>query len=300
VLHQAATRDREWTERAKVKVVELKSELRTILADERSAGQTVGLVPTMGALHNGHASLLQHASELCDVTVMSLFVNPTQFAPNEDLNSYPRSLAQDIEVAKANGVKYLFAPTVEEMYSSKQLTTVSVAQLTDTLCGTSRGAAHFSGVTTVVCKLLNIAQPDVALFGQKDAQQLAIIKQMVKDLDIPTAIVGCPTVREVDGLAMSSRNRYLDAKERKQATAISKALAASSKAVEDGERVSERILSNAHSELKKAAVSTEYLELVSPETLQPIKELTSSGLLAIAARVGSARLIDNTLLTVKE
>ena len=273
-------------------------ELREALAPERGAGHTIGLVPTMGFFHDGHLSLMRRAREGCDFVVVSLFVNPTQFGPGEDLEAYPRDEARDLALAAAEGVDLVFAPAVEEVYPAGFQTAVSVGGLTDTLEGEpgQRGAAHFGAVTTVVTKLLNMAQPDVAYFGQKDAQQVLVIGKLVRDLDIPVRIEVCPTVRDVDGLALSSRNSYLSAEERERAGALHRALRAAEAEVAGGVLDAPAVLAAARGELDAAGLEPEYLELRSTTDLSPVERVNGSTLLAVAARVGRARLIDNTIL----
>jgi pantoate--beta-alanine ligase len=278
-------------------VVRAKGELRAALAAHRAEGRTIGLVPTMGYLHAGHVSLLRAAREGCDVVVMSLFVNPTQFGPGEDLDRYPRDEESDLRLASEAGVDIVYAPDVAEVYPDDFSTAVEVGGLTEVLDGDPdrRGAGHFRGVTTVVAKLFNTIQPDVAYFGQKDAQQLAVIRRMVRDLDIPVRIEGMPTVREADGLAMSSRNAYLGDAERKRATALSRALRIAE--IRARETSLAEGIAAARAELEESGVEPEYLEARDPEDLSPVERLGSRPvLLALAARVGAARLIDNVLI----
>jgi len=250
----------------------------------------------MGALHEGHLSLISCARLECDVVVVSLFVNPAQFDEHADLDRYPRQEARDRELAAQAGADLLFAPASDEVYPAGFATSVEVLGLTDRLEGAVRGAAHFRGVTTVVTKLLNMVAPDVAFFGQKDAQQAVVIRRLVCDLNIPVRIQVCPTVREPDGLAMSSRNARLDAHERARALALHAALQAAAAAVAEGERAAEKILSAGRSAMEPFAVDPEYFALVNPSTLEPIVRLDEPALLAVAARVGSTRLIDNVVL----
>lgn len=272
------------------------ADLRAALDPPRRAGQTIGLVPTMGAFHAGHRSLMARARETDDVVVVSLFVNPTQFGRGEDLDAYPRDEARDAAIAHAEGVDLLFAPTVEEVYPPGAATTVSVGALTEGLCAVER-PGHFAGVATVVTKLLVMAAPDRAYFGAKDAQQLAVIRRLARDLHLPVEIVGCPTVRDADGLALSSRNAYLNAAERERAGALSEALGGAADAVAAGERDGEVLRSRAKRLLRVRGVEPEYVELVDPDDLRPVAVLDGAPvLLAIAARVGRARLIDNTTL----
>jgi len=263
---------------------------RAALAD---APRPVGLVPTMGALHDGHRSLLRRAREECATVVMSLFVNPTQFGPSEDLADYPRDERRDRRAARAAGVDLLFAPTDAEMYPPGFATTVSVAGLREPLEGAARGPAHFDGVATVVAKLLNIVAPQVAYFGQKDAQQALVIARMARDLDIPARIEVCPTVREEDGLARSSRNAYLDAAERERAAAIPAALRAVAASIGGGERDPAAAAAAGLEELRRRGIEPEYLALADPRTLAPVERVSGPVLVAVAARVGRARLIDN-------
>ncbi len=274
------------------------SDLRSALAPERRTGARIGLVPTMGALHDGHLSLVRRAREECDVVVASLFVNPAQFGRAEDLGSYPRDEARDAELAEAEGADMLFAPPTTEVYPDGFATKVEVDGVTGVLCGDSerRGSDHFAGVTTVVAKLFNMAQPDRAYFGQKDAQQAIVIEKMARDLDMPVEVVVCPTVREPDGLAMSSRNTYLTADERNRVPAINRALEAADATVARGERSASAVLSAARAELSEAGIEPEYLELRSASDLQPVEQVNGSTLLAVAAQVGKARLIDNRVL----
>jgi pantoate--beta-alanine ligase len=288
------------TENAAARVVRSVGELRAALVPARRAGQTIGLVPTMGFLHDGHASLLRAARAECDVVVMSLFVNPTQFGPNEDLDRYPRDEGRDLRVAAEAGVDIVFAPTVEEMYPDGAATTVEVSgNLTSVLDGdpSRRGAAHFRGVTTIVAKLFNIVGPDVAFFGQKDAQQAAVIKRIARDLSFPLRVEVMPTVREEDGLAMSSRNVYLEPADRLRAVAISRALAAAEQQALALDSL-EAGLAAARIELAAAAIEPEYLEARDAETLEPAEQLRAGRpvLIAVAAQVGGARLIDNVLV----
>lgn len=283
--------------RAGVKLVRAKADLRAALAAERRAGRSIGLVPTMGGLHEGHLSLLRAARAECDVVVMSLFVNPAQFGPGEDLERYPRDEGRDAELAAEAGVDLIYAPPVEEVYPEGFSTHVSVGGLTEVLCGDPRrrGPTHFRGVTTVVAKLFNTIQPDVAYFGQKDAQQLAAIRRMARDLDFGARIEGLPIVREADGLAMSSRNAYLDPADRERATALSRALRAVERAAEAGSLA--EALEAGRRELAAAGVEPEYLEARDLDDLLPAVELGDRPVLvAIAAQIGAARLIDNVVI----
>ncbi|HET8639382.1 MAG TPA: pantoate--beta-alanine ligase [Solirubrobacterales bacterium] len=274
-----------------------KSELRAALARARAEGRSIGFVPTMGYLHEGHLSLLRAARAECDVVVMSVFVNPAQFGPGEDLDRYPRDEERDIALAADAGVDFVYAPPVEDVYPRGFSTHVEVDGLTEVLCGDPerRGPEHFRGVTTVVAKLFNIVGPDVAYFGQKDAQQAAVIRRMVRDLDFPLRVETLPTVREPDGLAMSSRNAYLAPEDRARAAALSRALGAAERVA--GEESLEAGLEEARRELAAAGIEPEYLEARDAEELQPVAELNGRPVLvALAARVGGARLIDNVLI----
>jgi pantoate--beta-alanine ligase len=277
-----------------MRTVRTVAELRAALASRRSNGD-VGLVPTMGSFHEGHLSLMRQAREDCATVVVSLFVNPTQFGEGEDLDAYPRDEARDAELAAEQGADLMFAPPLEEVYPPGFDTTVEVHGLTDILCGAHR-PEHFRGVTTVVTKLLNMVQPDVAYFGQKDAQQATVIRKLVRDLDIPARIEVLPTVREPDGLALSSRNAYLSGEERERALALHRALRAADAAVADGRRDAASVLAAARHELDAGGVEPEYLELRSADNLSPAERVNGRTLLAVAARVGRARLIDNAIL----
>jgi len=266
-------------------------------AELRDAPRPIGLVPTMGALHGGHLSLLRHARERCETVVMSLFVNPAQFAGAEDLAAYPRDEARDAELARRAGVDLLFAPPDAEIYPPGFATSVVVSGLSEPLEGTRRGPEHFHGVATIVTKLLNIVGPQFAFFGQKDAQQALVIKRLVRDLDIPTTIEICPTVREVSGLALSSRNAYLSDTERARAAGLSRALRQAATLIAAGERDSRVAAAAARSELVRDQIEPEYLELVDPDTLAPVEQIDAPVLVAVAARIGRARLIDNLVAT---
>jgi pantoate--beta-alanine ligase len=272
-------------------------ELRAALAGVRRAERTIGLVPTMGAFHEGHLSLFRRARAECDEVVASLFVNPAQFRPGEDLDAYPRDEAGDALLAAEEGVDLLFAPPLEEVYPPAFATTVAVAGVTERLEGAVRGPEHFDGVTTVVAKLLNMVGPDVAYFGQKDAQQAAVIRRMVADLNFPVRIEICPTAREADGLALSSRNAYLDDGDRARAVALRRALDAAEAAVAAGERETARIVEAARGAMAELDVDPDYVEVVAPDTFSPLERIDASALVAVAARVGPTRLIDNTLLS---
>jgi len=281
-----------------MRVLRTVAELRTLLAAARSGGNSIGLVPTMGFFHEGHLSLMRRARSDTDVVVVSLFVNPAQFAPGEDLDAYPRDEERDRRLAEGAGVDVLFAPPLEEVYPDGFATTVTVRDLTEMLEGdqAQRGAVHFQGVTTVVTKLFNMVGPDVAYFGQKDAQQALVIRKLVRDLDIPVRIEVCPTIRDADGLALSSRNAYLSPEERERALSLSRALRAAEAAVAGGTRDAAAVVAAARDELDRAGVEPDYLQLRSATDLSPVERVNGSALLAVAARVGRARLIDNAIL----
>ena len=276
------------------------AEVRAAVREARHEDRTVGLVPTMGAFHEGHLSLMRAAREGSDLVIVSLFVNPTQFGANEDLGAYPRDEDRDASLAEAAGVDILFAPAASEIYPDGYSTNIHVAGLTDVLDGASRGAHHFDGVATVVTKLFGIVRPDVAYFGQKDAQQILVVRRVVRDLDLDVRIVACPIVREADGLAMSSRNVYLDRDARAQATALNRALDAGAAVFDAGDHRAGSILSAARRVLGDAGIDPEYLELRDAETLRPLARVETEALLAVAAHVGAARLIDNHLLSITE
>jgi pantoate--beta-alanine ligase len=283
-----------------MRTIRAKAELRDALEPARREGGRIGLVPTMGYLHEGHLSLLRAARRRCDVVVMSLFVNPAQFGQGEDLDSYPRDEARDAGLAEQAGVDLIYAPPVEEVYPEGFATTVEVgAGLTEVLDGEpdQRGPGHFRGVTTVVAKLFNSVAPDVAFFGQKDAQQAIVIRRMVRDLDFPVEVEVLPTAREPDGLAMSSRNAYLSPEERGRAAALNRALRAAEAVAESGETRPQVALDAARAELERAGIEPEYLEAREAEGLAPAESLNGRPVLvAIAARLGRARLIDNLVI----
>ena len=287
-----------------MKIVRSRQELRSELQGPRRAGKRIGLVPTMGYFHEGHLSLMRRAREDCDVVVVSLFVNPTQFGPGEDLDAYPRDEDRDAELAALEGVDLLWMPDGEEMYPEGFATVVEVGNsLTGVLEGdpAHRGPSHFRGVTTVVAKLFNSVQPDVAYFGRKDAQQAVVIRRMAEDLDFPVEIEVLPTVREDDGLALSSRNAYLTGEQREQAAAISRALRAAELAAAAGETSTDALVGAARDELRNSGIEPEYVEARAAEDLTPIATLNGRPvLLAVAARVGRARLIDNVVITPRE
>lgn len=262
----------------------------------RQSGRRLGFVPTMGALHEGHLSLVRAARSRCDAVAASIFVNPTQFGPNEDFSKYPRTFDHDCMLLEQEGVDVVFAPVLDEMYPAGSVTWVTVEGLSERLCGRSR-PGHFRGVTTVVSKLFHCACPDVAFFGQKDAAQVAIIQRMVRDLNMPVEIEVCPIVREPDGLAMSSRNAYLGPEQRSDARVLFQSLRAVRKAYEAGEREVERLVHVGKGVFAaRPTVRLDYFEIVSPEDLTPVAHINGPVLVAVAAFIGTTRLIDNILL----
>jgi pantoate--beta-alanine ligase len=272
-------------------------EMRAASRAARLGGLRLGLVPTMGALHEGHLSLVRAAKAQCEAVVVSIFVNPLQFGPKEDLASYPRTFERDCELLNKEDVDFVFGPSVEEMYPEEAVTYVTVESLSEKLCGRSR-PGHFRGVTTVVAKLFHIIEPDLAFFGQKDAAQATIIRRMAWDLNFPVEIIVCPTVRDADGLAMSSRNAYLNPQERKSAVILYRALQEVRSRFEQGERKADRLIEAGKRVLaQESGVRLDYLEIVDPETLDPVREIENPALVAVAAFVGRTRLIDNVLLT---
>jgi pantoate--beta-alanine ligase len=282
-------------------VCEKIDQVREQVAGARSQdpARIVGLVPTMGALHAGHLSLIDAARRDCGWVVVSIFVNPTPFGPNEDIEQYPRPVSADLEKCRASGVDLVFQPSAEVVYGSGCDTTVQVHAVSAPLCGRHR-AGHFAGVSLVVTKLLNIVQPDRAYFGQKDAQQLAVIRRLVHDLNMPVEIIACPTVREPDGLALSSRNAYLNEREREQATVLYRSLLAISDAVEGGSRDSAALVRSARDLIEQSGpCEIDYVELVDPKSIQPLSRLEDGPVLAaVAVRFGECRLIDNLLIDV--
>ena len=281
-----------------MQVIETIAAMRTAIRQlrrERGPGATVGLVPTMGAIHAGHLSLVAACRRSCGLTTASLFVNPLQFGPTEDLARYPRTFDADCRLLESAGVDLLFAPAAAEMYPAGATTTVEVAGLSNRLDGASR-PGHFRGVATIVTKLFHIVQPDTAFFGQKDAAQVAVLRAMVRDLDLPVTLQVCPTVREPDGLAMSSRNRYLTPAERHQALALHSVLTLAEQHVANGERCADCLCAVILQALKATSLHIDYVALVDPDTLEPTPRLANPTLLAIAAFSGKTRLIDNTLL----
>jgi pantoate--beta-alanine ligase len=279
-----------------MQVIRTVAELRAWSRAVRHSGQSVGLVPTMGALHEGHLSLVRAAKADCSAVAASIFVNPTQFGPNEDFSKYPRTWDKDCAMLEAAGVDVVFAPAAEEIYRPGAATFIEVAGLSDRLDGASR-PGHFRGVATVVAKLFLAAEPDRAYFGQKDAAQVAVLRRMTADLDLPVALVTCPIVREPDGLAMSSRNRYLTAEERRQSLVLSRALGAVQAAFDSGERRADALEAAASAEFSaEPAVRVDYIALVDWATLEPADLALTGTLFAVAAWLGTTRLIDNLVV----
>lgn len=270
--------------------------MKEIIKDIKKENKTIGFVPTMGCLHQGHLSLVREARRMSDYVIVSIFVNPKQFGPNEDYEKYPRDITKDAELLSQENVDYIFYPSVEEMYPENYKTYVIVEDLSDKLCGKTR-PGHFRGVTTIVLKLLNIIQPNFAYFGQKDAQQTVIIKRMIKDLNLDTELIILPIVREPDGLAMSSRNLYLNPEERRAATILFKSLQKAKEVIKEGEKKSNKIIE----EMKKI-ITTEplakidYIEIVDLENLSPLKFINKTALIALAVYIGETRLIDNIIV----
>ena len=280
-------------------IVEAISPIRQRVARARQEGKVIGLVPTLGGLHEGHFSLIRRSCSECDFTVVSIFVNPTQFGAGEDLAKYPRTMEADCQACRELGVDLVFAPMAEEMYPQEDLTWVSVEKLTEHLCGASR-RGHFRGVCTVVAKLLNIVGPDVAYFGEKDAQQLAVIRRMVDDLNMNVEIRACPTVREDDGVAMSTRNGYLNAEQRRQATCLHEALARAAELVGGGETSASAIVAGMEEIIKaRPEASIDYISIVDNVLLQPVDIVDRPVLVAMAVKIGAARLIDNIVVDPK-
>ena len=270
--------------------------IRQIVTNARAQGKSIALVPTMGFLHPGHISLINAAVKQCDFVVVSIFVNPTQFGPNEDLDRYPRNLETDAKICENANADVVFAPAVNEIYAEKNITWVTVDKLTENLCGTSR-PTHFRGVTTVCAKLFNIVTPDKAFFGQKDAQQAIVIKRMARNLNFPLEIVICPTIREPDGLAMSSRNKFLTEDQRKNALLIYKALQQCEKMVSHREHNCQNLIRQMRKILESSPqLDVEYISIVDPATVRDIEKIADNALVAIAAKIGTTRLIDNIIL----
>jgi len=274
------------------------SGLRAFLAAQRSAGKRIGLVPTMGYLHAGHLSLVYAARRECDVVVLSIFVNPKQFGPREDFATYPRDMEGDLRQARAAGVDVVFTPAVEEMYPPGFLTEVIVHELTAPLCGASR-PGHFNGVTTVVAKLLNIVGPQRAYFGQKDYQQVTVLRKMAVDLCMPLEVITCPTVREPDGLAMSSRNAYLNPAERQAALVLSRALHLAEECLAQGERQGARLTTTLRACIAQEPLARiDYVAVCDPQTLREVEQISGPILVALAVYIGKTRLIDNAVLRI--
>ena len=270
--------------------------MRKLTEAARRSGRKIGFAPTMGALHVGHVSLIEAAAKECDFIVVSIFVNPTQFGPGEDFEKYPRPVEADLEICRKAGVDVVFAPAPKEMYPAEHLAWVAVEKLTEPLCGRSR-PGHFRGVTTVCAKLFNIVAPDAAYFGQKDAQQVVVIKRMVQDLNMPLRIVVCPTVREPNGLAVSSRNQYLSAQQKRDARKIYQSLEKCRQMIAAGVRDPRQIIAEMQNVLRQVpSIEIEYVSLVDAETLETIERIAGRVLAAVAVRLGLARLIDNILV----
>jgi len=283
-----------------MKTITKAKEIHDAVKEEKSRGKSVGLVPTMGFLHEGHLSLVRESVQQTDVTVVSIYVNPAQFGPKEDFREYPRDIKRDTEILEAEGVDYIFSPGNEEIYPEGYKTYVEVHDLQDTLCGRSR-PGHFRGVCTVVLKLFNIIEPDFAYFGQKDAQQAIILKRMVQDLNLGVKIEVLPIVREEDGLALSSRNAYLDQEERKAARVLSQSLEEAREMVKSGEQDSGQIISRMKEMIsQEPRAKIDYVEIVDRENLNPVAKIEKEALAALAVFVGKVRLIDNMILKVKE
>jgi pantoate--beta-alanine ligase len=281
-----------------MKVAKTIESVRKLVKAARRKGKIIGFVPTMGALHIGHISLIEKAKQQTDFVVVSIFVNPAQFGPGEDFEKYPRPLKADLEICRKVGVDVVFAPATKQMYPQENSTWVNVEKLTEQLCGRFR-PGHFRRVATVCAKLFNIVAPDIALFGQKDAQQAIVIRRMVADLNMPLKIVVCPTVRQADGLAVSSRNQYLTEQQKKDATLIYKSLQKCRKLIKDGVPDSKTIISQMRKVLQQVpSIKTEYISIVDAETLQGLEKITGKVLTAVAVKIGSTRLIDNILVDV--
>ena len=281
-----------------MKIVHTISEVREGIQVAKKKDACVGCVPTMGALHAGHGSLIEAAKKECDFVVVTIFVNPTQFGPGEDLDKYPRTLESDCSYCQQLGADLVFAPSAEEMYPAEQLTWVEVEQLTDGLCGAKR-PGHFRGVTTVCAKLFNIIQPDIAYFGQKDAQQALVIQRMVRDLNMPLEIRVCPIVREPDGLAMSSRNKYLSSEERKRALCLYKALQACVQEAAAGNQDVESLIGQMKSIIEQDHGRIDYIRIVDTDTLEQLDRIEEKALVAVAVYIGNTRLIDNFVIDLK-
>ena len=283
-----------------MKIIKTKDEMKSVFAQLKSQGKTLGLVPTMGYLHEGHISLIKKSRKECDSTIVSIFVNPIQFGPGEDFKKYPRDIKRDIEIASKEGVDFLFAPEAEEIYGKNNLSYVNVEKMDKVMCGKFR-PDHFKGVCTVVLKLFNIIKPDNAYFGEKDFQQLTIIKKMVKDLDVYVKIIGCETIRETDGVALSSRNKYLSEKERKNAAVLYKTILFAENEIKKGLKDPQEIKKECLELLiaNESVKNIDYFDFRDPETLEELKKsktITGSILIACAVYVGKTRLIDNKVV----
>ena len=281
-----------------MKILRTIADMRAAVGPLRIAGKSIGLVPTMGYFHEGHRSLMMRSKSTCDITVVTLFVNPTQFNDPKDLEAYPRDEKNDAAIADGAGVDFMFAPEAREIYPEGYATTVAVRGITEPLEGALRGTGHFDGVTTVVSKLFNIVQPDIAFFGQKDAQQALVVRKMVRDLDMPVRIEVCPTVREADGLAMSSRNVRIKPGDRPRALALRAGLDAARKAILGGERRTASVEKAGRDAMESLGVKPEYFAAVPAGTLLSMDPLAGEVLLAVAARVGDVRLIDNDIVRI--
>ena len=282
----------------KMKVAKTIESVRHLVKNARKAGGKVGFVPTMGALHTGHISLIETAKKKCDFVVVSIFVNPTQFGPGEDFNRYPRPIKADLNICKKAGVDVVFVPSVRQMYPAENFTWMAVEKLTEPLCGRFR-PGHFRGVTTVCAKLFNIVAPDVAYFGQKDAQQAIVIKRMVADLNMPLKIVVCPTIREPNGLALSSRNQYLTERQKKDAANIYKSLRTCRNLIDAGTTNTRQIIAEMQKILQRIpSAEIEYISIVDADTLESIDKIAGQVLAAVAVRIGTTRLIDNIVIDI--
>jgi pantoate--beta-alanine ligase len=280
-----------------MRIIETVEQMRSACREMKRSGKRLGFVPTMGALHAGHMSLVRAARQQCQAVAVSIFVNPTQFGPNEDFSKYPRTFDRDRQMLEAEKVDVIFAPSAEEMYPPGAKTFVHVEEMSKKLCGRSR-LGHFRGVTTVVNKLFNVVQPDLAFFGQKDAAQCAILKRMVSDLNMDVQIIVCPIVREADGLAMSSRNAYLSPEDRKKALILHRALMRVQYLTDKGERSSDKLIAAAKEVFgEEPIVRLDYVEIVDSDSLEPLSDISRGALVAVAAVVGNTRLIDNLVLT---
>lgn len=282
-----------------MQIIDTIEDLRRLVLETRRSGRTIGFVPTMGYLHQGHLSLMQQARQENDLVIASVFVNPTQFGPNEDFDAYPRNPEQDRTLMASVPVDAAFFPAVSELYPEGYATSVEVeGSLTSGLCGASR-PGHFRGVATVVLKLFNLVQPDRAYFGMKDAQQVAVIRRMVRDLHVPVAVVACPIVREPDGLAMSSRNVYLSPEERQDALVLSRSLKAAAALVQEGERQAAAVIRQMQALIEAApSARVDYISLTDAHSLEPVSTLQGTVLAALAVRIGKTRLIDNAILEI--